>query len=205
MGRSDALPDHGQAAVMRLPRWPADRPAHGRISLRAVEGRDIPMARELSTDPYVPQAGSLPGNATEQEAGAWVERQRRRHSEGAGFSFTIARRSGDVAIGHCGLWLKELGEGRATAGYAITPSMRNQGYASEALTALTEFAWTVFGLHRIVLFIEPWNSASLRTAERVGYLREGVLDSHQMIGGESRDVILYAAIRPNAGSERNGG
>lgn len=153
------------------------------------------MARELSTDPYVPLTGSLPSRATQQQAKAWVDRQQMRHREGTGFSFAIARRTDDEAIGHCGLWLKELGEGRATAGYAIVPSQRNQGFASEALAALTEFAWTIPGLHRVALFIEPWNVDSLRTAVRAGYLREGVLASHQMIDGERRDMALYAAIR----------
>lgn len=60
---------------MTLPPWPAERPTHGRISLRAVEVRDVAMARQLSTDPYVPQTGSLPGNATAPEANAWVVRQ----------------------------------------------------------------------------------------------------------------------------------
>lgn len=153
------------------------------------------MARELSTDPYVPLTGSLPSRATEHEAEEWVSRQQMRHAERTGFSFAIARRTDDEAIGHCGLWLKELGEGRASAGYAIVPSQRRQGYASEALAVLTEFAWTIPGLHRVALLIEPWNVPSLRTAERVGYLREGVLASHQTIGGERRDMVLYAAIR----------
>lgn len=204
MGRSDTVPDHGQGADMRLPAWPTERPKHGRISLRAVAGRDIGMARELSTDPYVPQTGSLPGDATDDEAAAWVRRQQARYAEGTGFSFSIATGSRDAAIGHCGLWLKDLDEGRATAGYAITPSMRNRGYGAEALIALTKFAWTVPGLHRVALFIEPWNTASLRTAERAGYREEGVLASHQVFDGEYRDMILCAAVRVNAGGDEAG-
>lgn len=198
MGRKHALSDHGQAADMTssaFPPWPATSPARGRVRLRAVEARDSAMARELSTDPYVPLTGSLPSCATEQQAKAWVSRQQKRHREGTGFSFTIARRTDDDAVGHCGLWLKELGEGRATAGYAIVPSQRKQGLASEALALLTEFAWTIPGLHRVALFIEPWNVSSLRTAENAGYVREGVLAGHQMIGRERRDMVLYAAIR----------
>lgn len=52
------------------------------------------------------------------------------------------------------------------------------------------------GLHRIALFIEPWNHASVRTAELAGYRREGLLASHQRIGGERKDMLLYAAIKP---------
>lgn len=198
MGRKHALPDHGQAADMTssaFPPWPVTSPARGRVRLRAVEARDSAMARELSTDPYVPLTGSLPSCATEQQAKAWVSRQQKKHREGTGFSFTIARRTDDDAVGHCGLWLKELREGRATAGYAIVPSQRKQGLASEALALLTEFAWTIPGLHRVALLIEPWNVSSLRTAENAGYVREGVPAGHQMIGGERRDMVLYAAIR----------
>jgi RimJ/RimL family protein N-acetyltransferase len=64
------------------------------------------------------------------------------------------------------------------------------------LTAATAFAWTIPALHRLQLHIEPWNTASIRTAERVGYQREGLLCSHQEIGGRRRDMLLYAAVRP---------
>lgn len=190
---------------MTLPPWPADSPTFGRVQLRAVEGRDAAMAQSLSTDPYVPQTGSLPGNSTPQEAMAWVGRQQRRHAEGAGFSFTIARRSDDVAIGHCGLWLKELDAGRASAGYAIVPSGRGCGYAADALIALTEFAWSVAGLARVELFIEPWNAASIRTAEHAGYVREeGNVVRNQKRGGARRDMVLYVSSGWGAGSDDTG-
>lgn len=86
---------------MTLPPWPAEALASGQVLLRAVDARNVAMARQLSTDPYVPQKGSLPGDATMQEASDWVERQQGRHAERAGFSFTIARRTDDFAIGHC--------------------------------------------------------------------------------------------------------
>lgn len=155
------------------------------------------MAQELSTDPYVPQVGSLPAHATEDEVLAWVKRQQGRYSERAGFSFTIVEASTDKAVGHCGLWVKELDEGRATAGYAVVPSARRRGLAADALSALTTFGWTVPGLFRIALYIEPWNAGSIRTAERAGYVYEGVLRSHQEIAGRRRDMLLFAAVRPS--------
>ena len=67
--------------------------------------------------------------------------------------------------------------------------------AAAALTALTSFAWTIPDLHRIELYIEPWNAGSVKTAERAGFEREGLLRSHQEIGGRRRDMLLYATIR----------
>lgn len=164
--------------------------------LRAVREADAAMAMELSTDTYVPQIGSLQAHASETQALEWVGRQQARHSEGAGFSFTIAEVQAGRALGHCGLWLKDLPSGRATAGYSIRPSARGQGIASDALIALTQFGWSLEQLHRIELYIEPWNTGSTRTAERAGYQREGLLRSHQEIGGQRRDMLLYSNIRP---------
>lgn len=154
------------------------------------------MARELSTDPYIPTIGSLPAHASEDDAFAWVQRQQGRWAQGAGFSLTIADARTGMALGHCGLWLRELAAGRASAGYAVAPSARGRGVAAEALTALIAFGWTLPGLYRIELYIEEWNTGSIRTAERAGYQQEGLLRSHQEIGGLRRDMLLYAAVRP---------
>ncbi|GAB3660005.1 GNAT family protein [Glycomyces tarimensis] len=139
--------------------------------------------------------GSLPLNASDEEALAWVRRQQGRYEEGAGFSFTIAEAGSGVAVGHCGLWLRELADGRGAAGYSVVPSARGRGFAADALAALTAFGWTLSGLFRIALFIEPWNTGSIRTAERAGYVREGLLRSHQVIAGRRRDMLLLAAVR----------
>lgn len=182
-------------AEFPLPPWPAIPPAHGGVLLRAVTEDDVALACELSTDPYVPLIGSLPPHATPEQARQWVLRQQARHAEGAGFSFTVVDAGTGRPVGHCGLWLRELPAGRANAGYSMTPSARGRGHAADALRALTSFGWTLPGLHRIALYIEPWNTGSVRTAERAGYAREGLLRSHQEIGGARRDMLLYAAVR----------
>jgi RimJ/RimL family protein N-acetyltransferase len=178
-----------------IPPWPSSDPEHGRIRLRTFTNQDAGMAIDLSRDPYVPTVGSLPPHATHEEALAWIERQRQRHREGAGFSFSIADLETDRSVGNIGLWIRELDAGRAQVGYGVAPSERGHRIASDALCALTSFAWTIPSLHRLELYIEPWNGASVRTAERAGYEREGLLRSHQEISGERCDMFLYAAIR----------
>ncbi len=178
-----------------LPPWPTGPVAYGLVVLREFELRDVPMAIEASTDPYIPLIGTLPANASEQEAQDWVDRQRGRLAEGLGLSFAIAETDTDRAVGAIGLWLAGLRQGRATVGYSIIPSARGRGLAAAALIAVTEFAWTIPALHRIELHIEPWNEGSVRTAERAGYEREGLMRSHQEIGGRRRDMLLYATVR----------
>jgi [ribosomal protein S5]-alanine N-acetyltransferase len=178
-----------------LPPWPTPAPAHGAVVLREFLDGDAEMGRELSTDPYVPLVSTLPPSATEEQASEWVDRNRERWETGKGFSFAVADAGNGTGLGQIGLWLDELHHGRASAGYFIAPSARGRGLAAQALIALTTFAWTIPGLHRMQLFIEPWNTASLRTAERAGYQQEGLLRGYMAIGGRRRDMLVFAALR----------
>lgn len=183
------------ASPAPLPPWPRVPPSFGAIVLREFTDDDLPMVLDLATDPYVPLVGTLPAHAVESQATDWIDRNRQRWAEGVGFSFAIAEARTGRAVGTVGLHLRELAYGRASAGYSIAPAARGSGHAAAALTALTAFGWSLPGLHRVELHIEPWNTGSIRTAERAGYQREGLLRSHQEIGGQRRDMLLYATVR----------
>ncbi|UFU04069.1 GNAT family N-acetyltransferase [Ruania suaedae] len=181
-------------------RWPTEAPCAGRVRLRAFTATDAHLVAELAADSYIPTIGSVPARVDKDGAAAWITRQLARSEQGTGYSFAVAERATDRAVGNAGLSLRALDQGRASAGYAIAPSSRGRGYATDALMALTAFAWTIEGLHRVELFIEPWNVASVRVAERSGYRQEGLLRSHQEIDGVRRDMIVCAALR----AERSG-
>lgn len=178
-----------------IPPWPAVDPGCGGIRLRAFRNEDAAMVMDMARDTYIPTVGSLPARATYEQALEWLERQRSMHVRGSGFSFAIADAATDRAVGQIGLWGWELVHGRTEAGYAVTPGARGSGLAAAALRALADFAWTVPEVHRVELHIEPWNTASIRTAEHAGFDREGLLRSYMEISGQRRDLLLYAAVR----------
>lgn len=47
---------------------------------------------------------------------------------------------------------------------------------------------------RLELYVEPWNEASWRTAEKAGFRREGLLRQYQEVGGERRDMFMYSLL-----------
>ena len=47
---------------------------------------------------------------------------------------------------------------------------------------------------RLELYVEPWNTASIRTAEGAGFRREGLLRGWQEVGGERKDMFMYARL-----------
>jgi RimJ/RimL family protein N-acetyltransferase len=44
------------------------------------------------------------------------------------------------------------------------------------------------------LYVEPWNTASIRTAEKAGFRREGLLRGWQEVGGERKDMYMFARL-----------
>jgi RimJ/RimL family protein N-acetyltransferase len=102
---------------------------------------------------------------------------------------TNAWRSLAMLIGHWqlrgyGMWaleLKDTGEfiGRAglmrpegwpdlELGWMLKPEFRHHGYATEAGTAILEFAWQVLNAQRVISLVKVGNEASDRVAERLG-------------------------------------
>ncbi|MFD9030357.1 GNAT family N-acetyltransferase [Streptomyces sp. NPDC059567] len=171
------------------------RLAAGAFELRRWERADLPLLEEASTDAYIPLVTTVPPVYSETEGEAFVRRQWARAENATGYPFVIVRRRDARAVGMIGLWLRELPEGRATLGYWIAPSCRGEGAAAAALTAVTAWAFDELGIPRLQLLAEPWNEASIRTAERAGYVREGVLRSWQEVGGERRDMVMYGQVR----------
>lgn len=174
---------------------PTPPPAYGQVVLRAFGAADVPMLRNMATDPHVPLIGSLPADADHEQALAYIERQHSRLVSGAGWSFCVAERDTDEAVGGIGLWIASIDHGRAGVGYSTAPRSRRRGYTADALNALVTFAWTIPGLYRLEAYIEPWNTGSVRTATAAGFAYEGTLRSHQQIGESRRDMQLWATIR----------
>lgn len=81
----------------------------------------------------------------------------------------------------------------AELGYVVAAHARGRGVASQALRLLTEWGFER-GLERLELRISPDNEASLRVAERCGYVREGVLRSLHFKAGERSDTVVYSRL-----------
>ncbi|MEU9040117.1 MULTISPECIES: GNAT family protein [unclassified Kitasatospora] len=180
----------------------------GPFTLRPWRLTDLPVIREAAADPYIPLVTTVPAAYDEAAGRAFVERQWAKAADGAGCSFAVACQADgggagggaeadgaeapDRAVGFVGLFPQP--DDRASIGYWTAPSARGGGVAGHALRSVAEWALDELGLARLELSIEPWNTGSLRAAERTGFRREGLLRSHRTIGGERRDMYLYALL-----------
>lgn len=166
----------------------------GPFRLRSFTLADIDAIREASSDPYIPLITTVPAAFTEDEGRLFIERQWSRAEQGTGYSFAIADTDTDHAVGQIGLWLKDLGEGRASIGYWVVRSARGRRAAARSLQVLALWAIHELQVPRLQLNVEPWNTASIMTAERAGFRREGLLRSWQEVGDKRRDMHMYARV-----------
>ena len=83
----------------------------------------------------------------------------------------------------------------AEIGYRTAPWARGRGYATEAVTLATAWAFGEFSLIRIELAHAVTNTASCAVASRAGYALEGVLRQSFVYGdGERYDEHLHARL-----------
>jgi RimJ/RimL family protein N-acetyltransferase len=164
----------------------------GVVRLRDFRPDDAALVLSASTDPLIPLITTVPPVADEDGAQAYIARQNGRLPSGVGYAYAVARASDDVAVGYIGLSL--LDSGRASTGYWIGPSHRGHGYAASALRALGDWALNARSIPRLELYVEPWNEASIRTAESAGFEREGLMRSWRLVGDTRRDMWMYARI-----------
>ncbi|MFE9096501.1 GNAT family N-acetyltransferase [Streptomyces sp. NPDC007264] len=168
--------------------------AGGSFVLRPWELGDLPLVREASSDDYIPLITTVPSTYSQAAGEAFIRRQWERASSGSGYPFVIVRITDGRPLGMVGLWLRDRSEGRASLGYWLAGSARGQGIAAEALRAVVRWALDDLRIPRLQLYVEPWNATSQRTAERVGFQREGLLRSWQQVGEERRDMFMYSVL-----------
>lgn len=175
---------------------PADVPVitYPPVVLRPFADHDARLVQAAASDPLIPLITTVPASGDLGAALAYIDRQHGRLTSGQGYSFAIADAVTGAAVGQIGLWLENLDQGRASIGYWVADQFRGRGYVTAALAAISRWGLTLDGVHRIELYVEPWNQASRRAAERVGYRREGLLRSWQQVGPQRRDMYMYSLL-----------
>jgi RimJ/RimL family protein N-acetyltransferase len=89
--------------------------------------------------------------------------------------------------------------------WAFHPEWHGQGYATEAVAALIDIAFTGLKLRRVIACCYADNDASWRLMERVGMRREGhSVRSTLHRDGTWRDFLTYGLLAAEAADARTG-
>jgi RimJ/RimL family protein N-acetyltransferase len=101
----------------------------------------------------------------------------------------------DAPIGVVNLHKLEPRHHRAEVGIWLAATARGEGRGTEALRLITAWAIPALGLQRLQMTTLPTNAAMIGSAERVGYVLEGVLRAYTFERGRPVDNAMLAVVR----------
>ena len=165
-----------------------------KVGLRARYDDDIPVLRTELYDDVV--------NAARAEGGPWRPitpgskdpRLVGDDTNEGRVQFSVVELAGDTLVGTATLWGIDNHNRCAHIGLGLLPSCRGKGYGTDVVAVLCHYGFVVRGLHRLQIETLSDNTAMLRSAERNGFVREGVLRSSAWVMGEFLDEVLLGLL-----------
>ncbi|MEU5940900.1 GNAT family N-acetyltransferase [Micromonospora sp. NPDC047548] len=167
--------------------------AAGGLRLRPWEAADAAVFFAAYRDPEI-QHWHTRQPASEDQVREWFELYRQAWAEETGASWAVTRGGGEV-LGRMAMGGMNLNDGVAGCAYWVLPAARGAGVASRALTALSVWALSEAGFHRLHLDHSTRNNASCRVAVKAGFLLEGTKRSDAIHSDGRHDMHLHARIR----------
>lgn len=83
--------------------------------------------------------------------------------------------------------------------YWVRNSREGEGFATEAALLAARYGFEKLGFHRIEIVVHVENKPSLRVAEKLGAVREGLLRNRLQLLGLPRDAYMHSLIPKDLG------
>ena len=123
-----------------------------------------------------------------------MSRSAARLAAGTDVAAVIVDAADGELLGSVGLHNLDPASGRCSAGYWVAAPARARGVARRALSLLCGYGVRASSACSGSSSGSSRRTASLRVAEAVGFVREGLLRSFMAIGGERRDMLMYSLL-----------
>jgi RimJ/RimL family protein N-acetyltransferase len=108
--------------------------------------------------------------------------------------FSVVDLESGELVGAATLWGIDTHHRCAHIGLGLLPSARGKGYGTDVVAVLCHYGFVVRGLQRLQVETLPDNTGMLRSAERNGFVREGVLRSSAWVLGEFMDEVILGLL-----------
>lgn len=145
--------------------------------------RDTEYHRLGDNDPACPRSA--------KKAKEWMERDSDR-----AFGFAIRTLTDDRLIGDIGVWIESWAHGEAWVGVGIGErDYWGNGYGTEAMRLMLQFAFDELNMQRVSLGVYAYNPRAIRSYEKAGFRREGVVRGDCQRDGQRWDSVFMGVLR----------
>ena len=120
---------------------------------------------------------------------------RERFIAGEDFRLNAFSKGTETFVLGSGLHRVDFSVPKVEIGYWVRSKLAGQGYVTEAVNAITDFAFWVFEAKRVEIRMDDDNERSWRVAERCGFELEGILrNDRRKLDGSLGDTRVYSKI-----------
>lgn len=165
-----------------------------RLRLRKVFRADADDLFEATSDPRVTKFEPW-GPYDRAETAQMVENIQAQLQSGLCTEWAMERKDDAKVLGLIHLNQVDFFNRSAEVGYWLSRKCWGQGYATESLAALTEYALSTLCMDEIVAICHPNNQASLRVLEKTGYRYRKTLPAYISLKGITVDCLQYHITR----------
>ncbi|NJN54706.1 MAG: GNAT family N-acetyltransferase [Anaerolineae bacterium] len=140
---------------------------------------------------WLPWAVAIP---TEEEYEARVRQGQLRFLAREDLWMMLLLKESETIIGGSGLHRIDWSVPRFEIGYWVRTAYGEQGYISEAVAGITEFAFRQLAANRVEIRCDALNERSAAIPRRLGYTHEATLrnESRHHLSNALRDTMIFA-------------
>jgi RimJ/RimL family protein N-acetyltransferase len=165
-----------------------------RVRIRALEKTDIDEIMKWVNDPEVTSTLVIRYPSSRYEEEKWIEKMLEATDARNKF-FALETKDG-IYLGGIGLHNINWESGNAEVGIVIgKKEYWSKGYGTDAMMTLLNFAFNQMNLHRIYLRVFDFNPRGIRSYEKCGFKKEGVLRNDLYTSGEYHDTIIMGIMK----------
>lgn len=166
-----------------------------RLSLRLHRDDDLDRLVAIHSQPVIARF-LLEEPWTLESGAAQLERRLLRTGlDEASGSLALAVELEGLLIGTVAIWRTEQERRSVEVGWTIDPAHGGQGYATEAVAAVMQFAFERHDVHRASAQMDARNTSSARLARRLDMRQEAHFRQDFWSKGEWTDTLVFAVLR----------
>jgi len=168
------------------------------VRLRAPERGDLPVFVRWINDPEVTEFLQFEPPMSIEDEEIWFQHMVQSKDR----TFAIETKDGRL-IGNIGLMGLDLRNRKTEVGIMIgEKDMWSQGYGSDAMLVLLRYLFEEMNINRVGLYADVSNHRALRSYEKCGFSREGVVRQYRFKDGRYLDSVLMSMLQEEWMSSR---
>lgn len=112
----------------------------------------------------------------------------------SGLNWVMIEKESKELIGYVGLWRIMKEHNRAEIGYVLKPEYWNNGFMTEAIQMVSQFAFKKLQLHSIEANVNPDNAASIKVLEKCHFRKEAYFRENYYFNGKYLDSVILCLL-----------